>query len=285
MIESPLEIDPAGRPPGPVRGPSARAYLLILLGEYALDQGGSAWTQTVVDALALAGFETKAARQALTRTAAAGLLTPHRVGRRTRWQLTPAGRDSLIAAERRLFAPGPEGDWNGDWLILLTTVPEHHRNLRHQLRTALGWAGFGSLGPGVWISPHPTHAAEARQILDTLGDPVHSTLMHARLDDPAERHRLATQAWNVTDLEAQYRAFLDHFTPIHPTTPGDALAHLAHLVYQWRRLLLADPGLPPTLLPPDWSGEQARHLLLNRHKTWHPRARDWWRTRETEHGA
>jgi phenylacetic acid degradation operon negative regulatory protein len=288
MIESPLDVDeaqPEARRAGTVRGPSARAYLLILLGEYALDQGDAAWTQTVVDALALVGFETKAARQALTRTAAAGLLTPHRVGRRTRWQLTPTGHDYLTAAKHRLFAPGPEPDWNGDWLILLTTVPENHRNLRHQLRTSLSWAGFGSLGPGVWISPHPSHAAEGRQILDNLGDPVHGTLMHARLDDPAERHRLVTQAWDVTDLDAQYRAFLDHFTPVHPDSPGQALAHLAHLVYQWRRLLLADPGLPPTLLPTDWSGEQARHLLLTRHPHWHSQARTWWHTHEMEQSA
>jgi phenylacetic acid degradation operon negative regulatory protein len=291
MIESPLEVElaagaPPARRPGPVRGPSARAYLLMLLGEYALDQGEAAWTQTVVDALALVGFETKAARQALTRTAAAGLLTPQRVGRRTRWQLTPTGHNSLIAAKRRLFAPGPEPDWNGDWLILFTTVPEHHRNLRHQLRTALSWAGFGSLGPGVWISPHPTHAGEARQLLDSLGDPgklVHGTLMHARLDDPDERHRLVTQAWDIPQLDRHYRAFLDHFTPIHPSTPGDALAQLAHLVYQWRRLLLADPGLPPTLLPTNWSGEQARHLLLTHRTHWYPQAREWWHTRETEH--
>jgi phenylacetic acid degradation operon negative regulatory protein len=284
MIESPLDLDEAraeARRPGPVRGPSARAYLLILLGEYALDQGGAAWTQTVVDALALAGFEAKAARQALTRTAAAGLVTPRRAGRRTRGRITPTGHDYLMAAKHRLFAPGPEPDWTGEWLILLTTVPENHRNLRHQLRTSLSWAGFGSLGPGVWISPHPSHAGEARQILDSLGDPVHGTLMHARLDDPDQRHRLVTQAWDVADLDAQYRAFLDRFTPIRPGSPGDALAHLAHLVYQWRRLLLADPGLPPTLLPDGWSGEQARHLLLTRHPHWHAQARTWWHTRET----
>ncbi|HEV2778707.1 MAG TPA: PaaX family transcriptional regulator C-terminal domain-containing protein [Actinophytocola sp.] len=270
--------------PGQVRGPSARAYLLIVLGEYAFDHGDAAWTHTIVDALALAGFEEKAARQALSRTAAAGLLTPQRTGRRTRWHITPAGRESLAAAKDRLFATGPESDWNGDWLILLTTVPEQHRNLRHRLRTTLGWAGFGSLGPGVWISPHPTHAAEARQVLDSLGEPVHGTLLHARLDDPGERHRLVTQAWDVADLDRQYRAFLDRFTPARPRTPGEALAQLAHLVYQWRRLLLADPGLPPTLLPPRWSGEQARRLLLTRHTRWLAHARTWWQAKETEHG-
>jgi phenylacetic acid degradation operon negative regulatory protein len=289
MIETPLETDLTGdarsasRRPGPARGPSARAYLLILLGDYTLDRGGAAWTQTIIEALALSGFEAKAARKALARTAEAGLLTAQRDGRRTRWHLTPAGHDYLIAAGHRLFASGPESDWDGGWLILFASVPEHHRNLRHRLRTLLGWAGFGSLGPGVWISPHPSHATEARQVLDSLGEPVHGTLMHARLDDPDERHRLVAQAWDIPDLEAQYRTFLDRFEPVHPRSPGDALAQHAHLVYQWRRLLLADPGLPPSLLPADWSGEQARRLLLTRHQEWQPLATRWWQTQEHRH--
>ncbi|HEU5473447.1 MAG TPA: PaaX family transcriptional regulator C-terminal domain-containing protein [Actinophytocola sp.] len=286
MIETPVGTDlpeaarSASPRPGPERGPSARAYLLMVLGLYAFDQGDAAWTQTIIEALALTGFEDKAARKALARTAEAGLLAARRDGRRTRWQLTPAGHDYLRTAKARLFAPGPDADWNGDWLILLASVPENHRNLRHRLRTSLGWAGFGSLGPGAWISPHPTHAREARHILDTLGDPIHGTLMHARLDDPDERHRLVAQAWDIPDLDQQYRAFLDHFEPVSPRSPGEALAQLSHLFYQWRRLLLVDPGLPPALLPPDWSGEHARRLLLNRHTTWHPTAITWWQDQE-----
>lgn len=265
---------------GPARGPSARAYLLILLGDYAFDQGDAAWTQTIVDALALVGFEEKAARQALTRSAAADLLAPQRIGRRTRWHLTPAGRAALGAAKERLFATGPERDWNGDWLVLLATVPENHRNLRHRLRTSLEWAGFGSLGTGVWLSPHPSHAAEARSVLASLGEAVQGTILHARLDNPDERQRLVMQAWDVAELEREYRTFLDRFTPVRPDSSGQALAELAHLLYQWRRLLLADPGLPPSLLPPQWSGEQARRLLLERHPSWQRMARAWWQARE-----
>lgn len=267
--------------PSPVRGPSARAYLLIVLGEYALDRGEAAWTQTVVEALGLVGFEEKAARQALTRTATAGLMEPRRIGRRTRWQITPAGRRALTAAKHRLFATGPERDWNGDWLILLTTVPERHRNLRHRLRVSLGWAGFGPLGPSVWLSPHPSRATEARQVLASLGEPVRGTLLHARLDDPAERDRLVTQAWDIGDLDKQYRGFLDRFGPAEPASPGEALAEVAHLIYQWRRLLLADPGLPPNLLPPQWVGDSARRLLLDRHRRWNRMAQAWWQERET----
>jgi phenylacetic acid degradation operon negative regulatory protein len=271
---------PALRRPGPARGPSARAYLLILLGDYALDQGDAAWTHTVVEALGLVGFEEKAARQALTRSANAGLLTPRRVGRRTRWHLTPAGHDALTAAKNRLFAIGPERDWNGDWLIVLATVPENHRNLRHRLRTSLSWAGFGSLGPGVWLSPHPSHAAEARLVLASLGEQVQATLLHARLDNPEERQRLVNQAWDVAELDRQYEAFLDRFSGVRPRTPERSLVELAHLLYQWRRLLLADPGLPTNLLPPQWSGEQARRLLLERHRRWRRMARTWWQAHE-----
>ncbi|HEX6361098.1 PaaX family transcriptional regulator C-terminal domain-containing protein [Actinophytocola sp.] len=287
VFESALHVDGNGqatsRRPSSVRGPSARAYLLIVLGEYALNHGGAAWTQTVVDTLALAGFEAKAARQALTRTAAEGLLVSQRVGRRTRWEVTPAGHDFLIAAKNRLFAAGPETDWNGDWLILLTSVPENHRNLRHRLRAALSWAGFGSPVPGVWLSPHPTRATEARQALGSVGEPVQATLLHARLDDAEERHRLVGQAWDVAALDEDYSAFVDHFATATPASPGETLAQLAHLVYRWRRLLLADPGLPPTLLPAGWSGEQARELLLDLHRRWHPTALTWWRDREATH--
>lgn len=280
MSEEFVEVRFGPRAPGGSRGPSARAYLLLVLGECALDGTGGAWTHTILDALGLVGFEQKAVRQALARTAAAGLLAACRAGRRTRWEITGAGRESLSNAERRLFATGPHRDWNGDWLVLLTSVPENHRNLRHRLRASLGWAGFGSLGPGVWLSPHPSRAAEARQALAALGEPVHGTLLHARLDDPEERHRLVTQAWDVAELDRRYRAFVDRFAAVAPAAPGEAVAELAHLLYQWRRLLLADPGLPPDLLPAGWSGERARELMFDRRARWRPVARGWWQERE-----
>jgi phenylacetic acid degradation operon negative regulatory protein len=267
---------------GALRGPSARAYLLFVLGEYALDLGDCAWTQTVVDALAVVGFEEKAARQALNRSAAAGWLAPERIGRRVRWRITPSGRALLTAASDRLFAAGPDRDWDGDWLVLLVTVPENERRLRHRLRTSLGWAGFGTPAPGVWISPHPSHAEEGRQILVALGEQVRGTLLHARLDDPGERHRLVAQAWNIPELDAAYQAFIARFGALRPRTPAAALAQLLHLGYHWRRLLLDDPGLPPTLLPTDWSGERARRLMLDRRASWHRLAAVWWHAREGE---
>jgi phenylacetic acid degradation operon negative regulatory protein len=257
----------------------------MLLGQFMLDLDDElVWTQTLVAALGLAGFEEKAARQALARSEAAGWLTAERIGRRVRWRLTPAIRTVLHEGRARLFASGPARDWDGDWLLLLTTVPERHRELRHRLRSQLGWAGFGSLGPGVWVSPHPSHADEARQVLRSLGAAVQGTLLHARLDDPVEREKLVAQAWDVPELAARYKVFIDRFAEVEPGTPAEALAQRTHLLYEWRRLLRADPGLPPALLPPDWIGEQARSLLLERNARWERPAQAWWGEREAEYG-
>jgi phenylacetic acid degradation operon negative regulatory protein len=288
MSESPLDLGALDPAPGteqrakPLRGPSARAYLLIVLGSFALDHRGAAWTRTVVEALGLVGFEERAARQALTRSAGAGWLASERHGRRVRWRITDNGRDMLLAAKARLFAPGPERDWDGTWLVLLTNVPERHRRLRHHLRTSLAWVGFGSLNPGVWISPHPSRAEEARQALRSLGDNVEGTLLHARLDDLGERHRLVTRAWNLSELEKRYHAFIERFADVRPSSPAEALAQQVHMVHEWRHLLLADPGLPPTLLPDGWIGERARRCFLDLHAAWNRPAQTWWWTREDQ---
>lgn len=272
---------------GSLRGPSARAYLVMVIGEYALDQGDSAWTQTLVEALGLVGFGERAVRQALTRSAAAGWLTPERSGRRVRWRLTDDGRDLLHAGQARMFATGSHQDWDGDWLVLLTSVPETNRKLRHRLRTSLSWAGFGSPAPGVWISPHfpGRDADEVSAILRPFGDQVQSTLLHARFDDPEDRDRLIAQAWDIAALDEKYRAFIERFSAARPRAPGDTLAEQVHMMYEWRRLLLLDPGLPATLLPPDWSGEHARRLFLDLHATWRRLGRTWWRERESTNGT
>jgi phenylacetic acid degradation operon negative regulatory protein len=240
----------------------------------------SAWTQTIIDALALLGFDERATRQAIARTAAAGWLVSGRSGRRVRWQLTPAGREYLAAAKKWLYAPGHERDWDGDWLVLLVTVPENQRKLRHRLRTALEWEGFGSPGQDVWLSPHPSRAAEARQVIGSLGPSVQATMLHARLDDPGERHRLVAQAWDVGKLDARHRAFIRQWAEADPASPEEAFINRMRLVYQYRLLMLADPRLPSALLPSDWSGEQARLLVLDRHASWGPLAIKWWDARE-----
>jgi len=150
--------------------PSARGLLLTLLGEFVLTGDGTAWTSAVLATFGRLGIEEKTTRQALMRTAAAGWLDADKQGRRTRWRLTGAARQMLTDGAARIYSfTGPDPDWDGRWLLISARIPESDRRARHVVRTRLNWAGFGSLGPGLWISPHPDREAEAVRVLREAG--------------------------------------------------------------------------------------------------------------------
>src|ERR1700758_4261214 len=93
-----------------VGAPSARGLLFTVLGEYVLPGGGAVWTATVIATMARLGVEEKATRQALMRTAADGWLTADRVGRRTRWLLTPNAEELLTEGTERIYGFGAHRD-------------------------------------------------------------------------------------------------------------------------------------------------------------------------------
>src|SRR5262245_46179463 len=91
---------------------SARALLLTVLGEFVLADGAQAWTSTLIEALTALGVEPGTARQAIGRTAAAGLLRSERSGRQVCWALTPAGTRLLTEGAERIYQFGVrEEEW------------------------------------------------------------------------------------------------------------------------------------------------------------------------------
>src|SRR5215468_7349490 len=113
-----------GAKPAPGRRPrlgtaSARSTLLTVLGEFVHPRGQGVWTSTLVAALAALDIEEKSARQALTRTAAEGLLVSARHGRRVLWELTPAGTALLEEGTRHIYGFMRDSlDWDGRWLVV-----------------------------------------------------------------------------------------------------------------------------------------------------------------------
>ncbi len=252
---------------------SARSLLLTVLGEFALPGGEPVWTAAFLRGLGLLGVEEKAIRQALARTAADGWLEPERHGRRTAWRLTPAGERLLSEGAERIFGFGrPVTGWDGHWLIVLASVPETDRALRHRLRTELAWNGLGNLAPGVWVSPHPEREAAVREVLTET-----STVFTGRLGDLEEARRVARQAWDLQKVEAAYAGFLAMAAELDPADDAGAFAACTRLVQEWRRLPFLDPALPPELLPPGWRGAEAFTLFHERHDTWRPAAGRFWK--------
>jgi phenylacetic acid degradation operon negative regulatory protein len=260
-----------------VGGGSARSLLTTVLGEYVLPSGTPVWTSTLVDVLALFDIEEKAARQALARTAAEGWLSSDRVGRRVRWRLTPPGRRLLAEGAERIYGFG-SGDrhWDGRWLVLLVSVPESMRDLRHKLRTRLSWAGFGSPTAGVWITPHPGAEADAKLILDELDLSSQAMSFLANYGALGQERDMVASAWNLTEVAERYKTFIDEFSALTPTTPDGVLRAQTLLVHEWRRFPFLDPQLPSELLPPKWSGTTATALFNDKHVRWRTPAQQRW---------
>jgi phenylacetic acid degradation operon negative regulatory protein len=257
---------------------SARSLLLTLLGEFVLPQNAPVWTATIVEVLDSLGVEEKSARQALARTAADGWLASERIGRSVRWSLTSSGRRLLTEGAERIYAFGtPAPTWDGLWLILYVSVPESKRRLRHKLRTKLTWAGFGSPGPGMWISPLPSREAEVRAVVEGLGLDTGAMSFTARFAAVGSEQEMVRRAWDLDAVAAQYTGFVDAFDDPRPASPHDTMLAQTRLVHEWRRFPFLDPRLPAELLPKAWIGDQARELFDARHADWATGAQLRWR--------
>jgi phenylacetic acid degradation operon negative regulatory protein len=255
---------------------SARGLLFTLLGELVLPSDGAAWTSAVLAAFDRLGVAEKATRQALMRTSNAGWLQAEKVGRRTRWLLTPAARNLLSDGAKRIYAFGPTATWDGQWVLAQVRIPEADRRARHVVRTRLAWAGFGSLGPGLWISPHPQREREAVRVLTDAGVAGDAHVFVARRTGLADTRAMVAAAWDLPAVEVEYEQFVADFRA--PEVPGDVLLRQLELVHAWRRFPALDPSLPRELLPPRWTGIRAAELFADRHERWRPAAhREWQR--------
>lgn len=256
---------------------SARSLLLTVLGEFVLPRAEPAWTSALIHVLGGLGVEAKSARQALARTAAEGLLVSDRAGRRVRWSLTDSGRRLLSDGAARIYGFGsPRPPWDGRWLVVLVSVPESRRRLRHRLRTRLAWAGLGSPAPGVWLSPDPAKQDEVAGVVAGLDlTPVTSSFV-GPFGAIGEQLSVVGQAWDLAAVEAAYHDFIAGFDDAEPATPSEVLVHQIQLVHAWRRFPFLDPQLPPELLPEQWVGARAAARFSDLHGRWHRPAQQQW---------
>ena len=238
------------------------------------------WQETLVDALVSVGHSSQAARQALARSVRGGWLSTSRVGRRSRVSLTSRSSALLATGAARIYSFGSPSDWDGRWLVLILRVPEERREVRHQLRTRLAWAGFGSMGGGVWLTPHVSREAELRAAVSEAPAAV-ATSFVASLGMLGRGSDVAATAWDLEAVRSQYQAFIEDFASVRPSSGETYFRMQTLLVHAWRKFPFLDPDLPAELLPGGWPRRRAFELFDRCHSAWSDPAQEWFDSLES----
>ncbi len=218
------------------------------------------------------GVNERLVRTAVYRLVQEEWLQSEALGRKTDYMLTPSGRRRFDEAAEQIYAADIPG-WDRKWRLILV-VGEIDPKARDALRKALLWHGFGEAVAGVFV--HPT--ADLEQVMESLvaegqeaATPrlVPLVAVNSRIAASATDIDLVRKAWNLEGLAASYEGFLDKYSPIRDAllthghdllTEENAFLVRTLLIHDVRRLLLRDPQLPESLLPPTWPGSHARNV-------------------------
>jgi phenylacetic acid degradation operon negative regulatory protein len=247
---------------------------MTVLGEYVLRSEGEYWQETLIAALGTMDFKVDAARQALARSISAGWLHTERHGRHSRLRLSDETADLLQAGARRIYGFAEPWDWDGRWLLVVLRVPEQRREVRHQVRTRLAWDGFGSLGGGLWISPH-VDQEDALADLATTGSVAEVLSFHATSGALGQGDSELAQVWDLPGVADAYRSFIARFGRMRPLRADAVFRAQTELVHEWRKFPFLDPDLPESLLPSGWPRARARELFQDRHGRWEEQAQEY----------
>ncbi|MDX1515930.1 MAG: phenylacetic acid degradation operon negative regulatory protein PaaX [Woeseiaceae bacterium] len=246
--------------------PTVRAGSLIVtvFGDAIAPRGGTLWLGSLIRLMAEFGISERLVRTSVFRLANDGWLESEQRGRKAYYSLTAAGRERFRAATHRIYG-APAAGWDGHWCVLLLSTLD--TAARDAVRKECGWLGFGSLSTNVLAHPSPDvdDLDDTLKRLGVVGDVVVLT-GHTVHSDEAMR-RLARQSWNLEDIDARYRRFVERFEPARRAAsnaasiaPLTAFVIRTLLIQEYRKVLLRDPKMPLELLPDGWQGTPAYRL-------------------------
>ena len=252
--------------------PSARNLIVTVFGDLVLPSEttvGELSVQTLAGLLGPFAVGERLVRTSLSRIVGEGLLTARTEGRRSHYSVAESARPTFERADRRIYrgaAANPHDEWDGEWTIVIIDGTSSTTSDRADLRRRLGWAGFGSIGPNVMASP----LVDADAAADIVGDVVPATVMisrsrvldRARLIGPEQ---LVRRSVDLEAAEAAHGDLLARFGGFDGSVLDDldddrSLKLRVLLVSTFRRVALAEPDVPASLLPADWVGHRSRRL-------------------------
>ena len=254
---------------GGVLGTTVSPNLAIwgMFGQYVLPRGGMIWLGSLIQALAVWGFSEAAARSAILRLKHSGAIESQRVGRRTFYSLTDAGLHRLEVGGFR-FSFSPRQTWDGQWTVVIYSVPEQQRELRDALRDSLKRWGFGLLAPGTWVSARPL-LPEMERDWRAMGVWEYVDVFRSAYVGSSDVPAMVTKTFpELPTIATGYRAYIARSEQVLRRLEAGQLEDRACFAARLDNLrgfydvASKDPILPPDLLPDDWPRLRAEELSV-----------------------
>ena len=258
-----------------------RSLLFTLYGDYVRPLGQrDVRVGALVRLAGELGVGDNALRSALSRMTREGWLAARRDGGPPRYGLSPRGEELIEEGTRRIYGHH-RAAWDGRWLLVSYSLPEPRRGQRDRLRQGLSFLGLGSLGNGLFVTPHDLRGP-VRDLIRRCGVEADVTIHHGTLEWPADPAQVVARAWDLGRLGARYAEFLDRTARelAGGATLDDrpAFARRFLLTHEFRRFPFSDPDLPDALLPPGWVGSAARETFLAANARLRPPAERFYRS-------
>ena len=259
---------------------SARSVLVTIFGDSVEPAGGEIWLGDLIDLCQPFGFNDRLVRTSMFRLTSEDWFESERVGRRSRYRLTPTASSEFAEAETRIYHR-PEPSWNREWTIVFLDSGLLGRRERDTLRSLLRWRGYTDLSSGVLAVPR-SESNQVRRLAERAGteQPVPVAVSRFdRLDDLVAAGWLG-ESFGLDEAGRRYQDFVDRHgwtahTDLGALAPAEALLLRTMIVHDIRRPRLADPELPAELLPADWPGTTAFDLAASVYRSVTEAAWSW----------
>ncbi|WP_044022753.1 phenylacetic acid degradation operon negative regulatory protein PaaX [Bacillus sp. SG-1] len=253
---------------------NTRSMIFTLYGDYIRHYGNKIWIGSLIKLLREFGHNDQAVRAAISRMNKQGWVQAEKQGNKSYYSLTDRGLKRMEEAAQRIFKLQTE-TWDGQWRILMYTIPEEIRNVRDELRKELVWSGFGTLSNSCWISPNNLEK-QVYDLIDKYDIKQYVDFFIAKYDGPNEDQHIISKSWDLKEINERYEEFISDYSQKYvidknkiekgEMTEAECFVERTKLVHEYRKFLFVDPGLPEELLPEKWLGGHAATLFSDFYK-------------------
>jgi phenylacetic acid degradation operon negative regulatory protein len=260
-----------------------QSLIITLFGIYRRTATTAIPVAALVDLLGDLGYDGPGVRSAVSRLKNKGVLKSESVAGVAAYNLAESVQATFDEGDQRIFAEDPQRRPN-DWSLVLFSVPESKRSLRHQLRKHLRRLGFGTVASGVSIGAGQL-LEQARQRLSHHGLAEYVQFFRGEYFFDGDVRDQVSQWWDLDTIHLSMQRFLETYhnafelwtqrleeptledgTDSAKERDRQAFQYYVPMLTIWRRLPYEDPNLPAEYLPADWKEPDARRAFVGTHQ-------------------